>query len=201
MVMYNKSRKVITFKMEQKVKKNLFKKQFCQILKLKVNGPFVVPSYDQILAMLNEMEHSPELTLINGILVPADVEVAEFSTLRIPKLLIDNPNDFTSIGRILEAMLSLVLVSNPVLIWYKEMVSDVSRALTPMKSKAKSKGLVIQEQTGEEHPQRTRKAAWVLKHFASKNLVTKPLPLRLKMMVFKTDDVIRTVDENEDTNT
>lgn len=66
MVVYNKSRKVITFKMKQKEKKNLFKKKFCKIPKLNVDSPFDVPSYDQILAMLNKMRHFPELTLNNG---------------------------------------------------------------------------------------------------------------------------------------
>lgn len=61
--------------------------------------------------------------------------------------------------------------------------------------------MVIQEQTGVEHPQWNRKAAGVLKHYVSKKLITKPLPLRLKKMVFETDDVIRAVAENEDTNT
>lgn len=45
--------------METKRKKNLFKKKFTQILKLEVDGPFKVPSFDQLLAMLNEMGYSP----------------------------------------------------------------------------------------------------------------------------------------------
>lgn len=37
--------------------------QFSQILQLEVDATFVVPSSEQILAMLNEMGYSPSVTL------------------------------------------------------------------------------------------------------------------------------------------
>lgn len=54
----------------------------------------------------------------DGILVPTDVEVDEYSTLQIPKTMVDNPIDFPSIWRIHKAILILVLMSNPMLILY-----------------------------------------------------------------------------------
>lgn len=88
------------------------------------------------------------------ILVPAHIEVAEFSTLQIPKTLVNNPNDFPSIGRILEAMLSLVSVSNPMLIRYQELFLDVSQGATPNETKKKLKGVIIKEPVADAQPQK-----------------------------------------------
>lgn len=42
--------------------------QFSQILQLEVDATFVVPSSEQILAMLNEMGYSPSVTLTMDLL-------------------------------------------------------------------------------------------------------------------------------------
>lgn len=111
-----------------------------------------------------------------GILISLDAKVAEFFHIQFPKLLVDNPKDFPSIGRIPEAMLNLVLVSNHVLIQYREMMVEFSRVPTPKKSKASLNEVVIKEPTSEEQLHRKMKATGVLKTFSNKNLATNPLP-------------------------
>lgn len=72
------------------------------------------------------------------ILVLTNIEVVGFYTLQIPKTMVKNSTNFPSIGRILVYMLSLVLVSNPMLIQYREPLVDIPKVATPKKSKTKS---------------------------------------------------------------
>lgn len=70
MVVYNNSKEVITFQMVSKRKKTFSKKKFSQIIQLEVDATVVVPSYEQILGMLNEMGYTPSITLINDFWKP-----------------------------------------------------------------------------------------------------------------------------------
>ncbi|CAI9282102.1 unnamed protein product [Lactuca saligna] len=53
MAIYNKTMKIVTFKMELKGDKRLNKKQFAQILQLSSEGSFEVPMNDQVLQVFN----------------------------------------------------------------------------------------------------------------------------------------------------
>ncbi|CAH1448792.1 unnamed protein product [Lactuca virosa] len=65
MAIYNKDVDVVTFQMESKGTKKLVKKQFTQILQLSAEGPFEVPSFDQVLPILNEMGYNPPISVIS----------------------------------------------------------------------------------------------------------------------------------------
>lgn len=65
----------------------------------------------------------------------------------------DDPENFLVIGRIIDAMLELVPLSNHVLIRYHEMHVNVPRVPTPMKTKSKSKGVVVIKEPSGEEPQ------------------------------------------------
>lgn len=43
----------------------MVKKQFTQILQLGIESPYEVPSFDQVLQILNEMEYNPHISLIS----------------------------------------------------------------------------------------------------------------------------------------
>lgn len=70
------------------------------------------------------------------------VEVV-FVYIQILKSLIDDPEVFPVIGRIPDAMLELVSLSNLVLIPYSKLIGDVPKVLTPKKTKTTSKDVLI----------------------------------------------------------
>lgn len=62
--------------------------------------------------------------------------------------------------------------------------------------------MVIQEPTGNDQPYGKRKGVMVLKNFSRKMFAPKPLPRRLKRMVFEPEYVINAAtDKNEETDT
>lgn len=120
-----------------------------------------------------------------------------FSHLQIPKRLVDNPEDFPIIRWIPDAILKLVSLSNHVLIRYFELIGDVPRGAIPKKARTKSKGVVIQEPTGDEKQPKKHKFTGVLKTMASKKQVTNLVKKKKKVV----ETIVLGLTKDEETDT
>lgn len=67
-----------------------------------------------------------------GILIPSDVDVAQFALMTIPKIIVDDATIYPMVARIPDSMLNLVKPSNQLLVDYRSSMNPTPNGIFPM---------------------------------------------------------------------